>query len=153
MSDSSDAETRECKRCKMDYELTDFRALGIRSRDAGVYRSNDCRRCHADAMKHVRRLYKTAGPPVMSCEICHSSGRVVLDHDHETGAFRGWLCRECNQGLGKLGDNIEGLRRALAYLERSSAAHSGLGGEERARSRSPRNHGDSGGAAAAPESF
>jgi len=40
----------------------------------------------------------------------------VLDHDHETGAFRGWLCRNCNSGLGFLGDNAEGLGGALMYL-------------------------------------
>jgi hypothetical protein len=41
---------------------------------------------------------------------------VVLDHDRVTGKFRGWLCQECNSGLGKLGDDIAGLRRAIAYL-------------------------------------
>jgi hypothetical protein len=55
-----------------------------------------------------------------------------------------------------LGDDIPGLSRALPYLERasalSSASSSGPGDEERARSRSPRRHGDSGGAADAPAS-
>jgi hypothetical protein len=84
---------------------------------------------------------------------CKKVGHLVCDHDHRTGEFRGWLCQECNLGLGKIGDNIEGVRGMLAYLERSSAAHSGLDDEERARSRSPRHHGDSRGAAAAPESL
>ncbi|MBC7593304.1 MAG: hypothetical protein H7288_05100, partial [Kineosporiaceae bacterium] len=42
-----------------------------------------------------------------------------IDHDHVTGAFRGFLCGRCNKGLGLLGDSIEGLRKALLYLERA----------------------------------
>jgi len=38
------------------------------------------------------------------------------DHDHETGAVRGLLCSGCNTALGRLGDSIEGLERAIAYL-------------------------------------
>jgi hypothetical protein len=78
---------------------------------------------------------------------------MQLDHDHLTREFRGWLCGACNRGIGLLGDDVNGLRRALAYLERSTAASSGLDDEERARSRSPRRHGDSRGAATAPESL
>lgn len=55
------------------------------------------------------------------CEICGQSNNNVslcLDHDHETGEFRGWLCHTCNCGIGFLGDNIEGLQRALEYLRK-----------------------------------
>jgi hypothetical protein len=75
---------------------------------------------------------------------CKRAAPLACDHDHQTGEVRGWLCKKCNVGLGLLGDNIAGIRSMLAYLERSSAVHSGLSDEERARSRSPRRHGDSG---------
>lgn len=39
-----------------------------------------------------------------------------VDHDHETGVFRGLLCNKCNLGIGLLGDNVESLRAALTYL-------------------------------------
>jgi hypothetical protein len=59
-------------------------------------------------------------PPSDSrCDICSRVAKLVLDHDHETGSFRGYLCRDCNLGLGKLGDNLDGLRRVIAYLERA----------------------------------
>jgi hypothetical protein len=83
---------------------------------------------------------------------CKREEPLACDHDHQTGEFRGWLCKNCNIGLGLLGDDIAGIRSMLAYLERSSVDRSGLNDEERARSRSPRNHGDSGGAPASPES-
>jgi hypothetical protein len=38
------------------------------------------------------------------CAICGRPDRV-LDHDHETGLIRGWLCRKCNQHEGNAGDD------------------------------------------------
>lgn len=58
-----------------------------------------------------------------SCGICqvHFSETFHVDHCHQTGAVRGLLCRSCNMGLGCLGDTLDDLRRAAAYLE----AHDG----------------------------
>lgn len=41
-----------------------------------------------------------------------------VDHCHETGVIRGLLCYQCNAALGRLGDNEEGIRRALKYVTR-----------------------------------
>ena len=56
------------------------------------------------------------------CAICRKPldslrRRMNIDHDHETNQVRGLLCTGCNTGLGHLGDNIEGLKKAIAYLE------------------------------------
>ena len=40
-----------------------------------------------------------------------------VDHCHETGKVRGLLCLGCNAGLGMLGDNVEGLEKAIKYLK------------------------------------
>jgi len=59
--------------------------------------------------------------------LCARKGETAacLDHDHKTGVVRGLLCSKCNTGIGMLGDSIEGLRKALEYLEKSYAATSG----------------------------
>jgi hypothetical protein len=41
-----------------------------------------------------------------------------VDHDHETGAVRGVLCRWCNLTLGNAKENVNRLRRAADYLDR-----------------------------------
>jgi|TARA_R110000822_G_scaffold108650_1_gene238211 hypothetical protein len=56
------------------------------------------------------------------CAICakpieNIRRRMNIDHDHETNKVRGILCTGCNTGIGHLGDNTEGLKRALYYLE------------------------------------
>ena len=52
------------------------------------------------------------------CEICGQHAEpLCLDHCHATGAFRGWLCRKCNAGLGHFRDSAVLVRLALAYLE------------------------------------
>ena len=53
------------------------------------------------------------------CAICQKLKTLHIDHCHTTGEVRGLLCIVCNTGLGKLGDDLEGLRAAVAYLERA----------------------------------
>ena len=56
------------------------------------------------------------------CAICGTkdplgpSGEFVVDHCHGTGKIRGLLCNHCNTGLGKLGDTVESLNKAIRYL-------------------------------------
>lgn len=61
-----------------------------------------------------------------ACECCGTPIKdcpkqiLVMDHDHDTETFRGWICEKCNIGIGKLGDTLEGLTKAVEYLKRSN---------------------------------
>jgi len=76
---------------------------------------------------NVLRDLKNRGLPVPTrrhpekCECCGNTDvtgeKLCIDHDHETGAFRGWLCRKCNAAIGMLGDSVTGLLMAVKYLE------------------------------------
>jgi hypothetical protein len=57
------------------------------------------------------------------CAICQvpgatgSYGMLDVDHCHKTGKVRGLLCIKCNHAIGVLGDDVEGLMRAIKYLK------------------------------------
>ncbi len=54
------------------------------------------------------------------CAICKQEVALMdsaIDHNHETGEFRGVLCRQCNRALGMFKDSPTVLRNALDYLE------------------------------------
>lgn len=56
------------------------------------------------------------------CAICRcppKAERLALDHDHDTDKFRGLLCDDCNFALGLFKDDIERIKNAVKYLERS----------------------------------
>jgi hypothetical protein len=54
------------------------------------------------------------------CELCGGNDdRIVFDHDHSTGRFRGWICDRCNKTLGHVKDNPNYLRMLAQYLEKS----------------------------------
>jgi len=50
------------------------------------------------------------------CEICQERPASNIDHCHNTGKVRGYLCRECNIGLGLFLDRKDFLERAVEYL-------------------------------------
>lgn len=60
------------------------------------------------------------------CNICgktkqENGKEFALDHNHATGEFRGFLCIKCNMLLGYASDQVEVLRKAIAYLEEPPA--------------------------------
>lgn len=77
---------------------------------------NRCRNCVKKHAKIRKKLHKKAPPKPEKCECCGKLIKLCLDHDHETNKFRGWLCDRCNTGLGKLGDNLDGVIKAFNYL-------------------------------------
>jgi hypothetical protein len=57
------------------------------------------------------------------CEICKldlisSTDTPHLDHCHDTGKVRGFLCKHCNWGLGDFKDNETFLNSAINYLRK-----------------------------------
>jgi len=74
-----------------------------------------------------RRLRGLPAPPYPETQCCELCGKdkgdksLHLDHDHSTGAFRGWLCGKCNRGIGWLNDDPELMRKAALYVETRKA--------------------------------
>jgi hypothetical protein len=89
------------------------------TKDGNRLRTNtNCKDCQRKRSKERTSLKYEKPEYGRPCECC---GEPVfknwqLDHDHDNGKFRGWLCKKCNTGIGLIGDNITGALKVLLYL-------------------------------------
>lgn len=85
------------------------------------YRSRHPDRIRTQWITQRERRYKTSGrPKPEACDICGSTtGRIVFDHCHKHGHFRGWICHRCNVVLGQVEDDAGLLIKLIAYLRRT----------------------------------
>jgi len=83
-----------------------------------------CKKCVRKNQKLRKKLRSIAPPKPEFCECC---GKIPkkwnIDHDHKTLEIRGWICDQCNAGIGQLGDTVESIKKALKYLERCRKAY------------------------------
>ncbi len=107
-----------CRTCKKEKEDTAFEITTVTAKK--TYRHGMCYECRKVVRKVERDLKKIHGktkPLGTPCDCCGRTDlQLVLDHCHETGKLRGFLCKVCNTSIGALGDNLEGIERARNYL-------------------------------------
>ena len=112
--------TKICKICGQEKYLLDFHKNGTWTRP-------ECKQCNLEQQKIYSKLKKEYPTPEVGtpCYCCgKTSEKLQLDHDHNKITYRGWLCSNCNTGIGKLGDNIEGVQKAVDYLEDANTLES-----------------------------
>ena len=118
-----------CRPCYMRRNYQETKAARAAHYLSNKERIVAARRARKPAALLIHRKYMNLPAPTREapthCELCGrlpiKGGRPValcLDHDHDTGRFRGWLCDRCNRTLGLLGDTLAAARKAVAYLER-----------------------------------
>ena len=140
-NDDNENEDRICMKCLKTKFVKEFEVRYHSANGHPEYR-NDCKSCRSEEHKHRAQLEKIYGhlrPKEGSdycCPICErneteitmngirfSQTRVrkfttvwTLDHDHETGEFRGFICNDCNIGIGRFFENPVALRNAADYV-------------------------------------
>ena len=111
-------DTYECKNCHKILPASSFHSKGTKNSAGIFYLQRACKDCVSEEWNIRRKLYITSPPKPKHCGRCHKKTKnLELDHQHEPVIFRGWLCKECNTGIGKLGDNLEGVLQTAIYLE------------------------------------
>lgn len=71
-----------------------------------------------------RRMLEIQPQKFFVCPICKKSSipfitaNLVIDHNHENGNAREWICDSCNTGLGRFKDDIALMEEAIKYLKK-----------------------------------
>lgn len=69
-----------------------------------------------------KRVALAGRPKPDACEVCAEPGRrIVFDHCHANGQFRGWICDRCNKTLGMVKDSPRLLIMLAEYLTNGEA--------------------------------
>ena len=141
MAKSRDGKTKTCSRCKINKVLAEFYKqtasvdghssycrICVRETTGAWHRANPERQKVIRSRTRNKRLGLERGEfgqllkgQQGKCAICFTPltrRNGTRDHHHDCGKLRGLLCTRCNSAIGALGDNVEGLERALAYLLR-----------------------------------
>ena len=115
-----------CSKCKQLLPNSNFSPSS-----GGKYLRPECRECSRKLAKRRKELRSENEYPNSDyiCPIClknetdlkGTGGNAsiwVVDHNHITDTFRGYICHNCNRGLGVFEDNIDRLDRAIGYLKK-----------------------------------
>ena len=115
----------ECNDCGIVPPVDNFQQMA-----AGEIKRkcNTCKRNQSGLVRHLKTLHPYPDE-AYCCPICDRDikelgrkGQIrlqswVLDHCHDTETFRGWVCSNCNTGLGAFKDDVEKITKAKNYLE------------------------------------
>lgn len=114
----SSNKTRQCNKCSEVKDLEDFHVPYYKKNNEKG-RSHTCKNCIRKQTQETSALKRLHFSPTdCLCQLCGTySESLHLDHNHKDGSFRGYLCANCNQALGKFKDSIDKLKKAIAYLE------------------------------------
>ena len=119
-----------CNRCHILKErLVDFEINQTDAKGRKTTRPS-CRQCRKDidrtSMPASEKAKMEAIKPkyLFTCPICHKTtipgvtANLVIDHDHDTGEAREWICDSCNTGLGRFHDDVSCFEGAIEYLKK-----------------------------------
>lgn len=113
----SDGKNKTCYMCKKNKSINMFHK-DSRRKDK-LYRF--CKECVS--IYNRSKKYNIETSKIINskkCEICNNDQNIYIDHCHLTNKFRGFLCRECNFGLGNFKDSILLLKKSIKYLEKNN---------------------------------
>lgn len=96
-----------------------------------ISRRGECRECRKwkkpTPMKARLEYEKTHPKPSIGepfrCPVCEKTiirqfkNDVTLDHSHENGTIRGWICRQCNSSIGMMDEDTGILKRAIKWIQ------------------------------------
>lgn len=118
-----------CNVCHKYIDTTEF-SINQTGKNNRIVRRPSCKECRKEIdgvsiNSKDKKEFNKVKPSFekFTCPICEKTtipnltSKIVLDHDHQTGRARAWICDSCNTGLGRFKDNIKTLEKAIKYLK------------------------------------
>jgi RNase P subunit RPR2 len=118
-----------CHILKEDYKDFDINQTDALGRKTTRPTCTECRKTiDGVSLKtsEKKRMNEIKPEKFFVCPICkkpsipYVTANLVIDHDHDTGNAREWICDSCNTGLGRFKDNVELMNEAIKYLKKHS---------------------------------
>lgn len=119
-----------CDRCFKLLDSAEHFSNNRHKKDGKITKRPSCKECRKKkdgvpiSSGDRKKWIKLRPEPFTSftCPICLKTTivgltKIVLDHCHNSGRVRGWLCESCNTGIGRFDDDSLIASRALRWLE------------------------------------
>ena len=114
---------RQCWWCEAEFTAPDLRQLYCSTECASLVKSLwNVSRLYGITRDDYRAVWYRQGG---LCAICGQVERTArnrllsVDHDHDTGEFRGLLCSHCNRAIGLLMDDPAVIEAAARYVRQT----------------------------------
>ena len=114
--------TKECRKCGEVKPIAEFSLFSVVGSSG---RRNTCKSCESEMASLRKRLKRTHPKPAPGpCPVCGKhTVKWVLDHSHTSNTFRGYICNDCNLGMGKFDDNPNIIYKAWKYLTNATTTN------------------------------
>ena len=122
---------KKCTNCGVEKDKREFDINQIQAGDR-IVRRGECKECRkwkkAIPLKNKKIFIKNNPKPKIGsfhCPVCNkikpvlNNTSVAIDHNHHTGKIRGYICLACNTGIGQLKDDVNILKRAIKWLQKT----------------------------------
>ena len=97
---------KPCAQCGDLLEPIEYTIFRFSKDGMKPYYSKWCRTCQNENKLILKEIKKNHRPPPSGtpCQCCGRIDKLHPDHCRHTRTLRGWICRNCNAGIGMLGD-------------------------------------------------
>lgn len=111
----------KCRECGEIKNQINFHVRGTTDIFNRRHVFSTCKICKNKQRILILKLIKENPRQSDNCDCCGKYSEILqCDHNHITHKFRGWVCVNCNVGLGRFKDDIKKLEQAKEYLRRTN---------------------------------
>ena len=117
-NENKDDNARQCA-CCLEIKNEEFFPANYRTLSGTLRRMSTCKECAKKQKRQVAKLRRDFPPPApgTKCAVPNCTMDAThLDHDHDTGLIRGYICMKHNSALGFCEDDPANVMNLWHYI-------------------------------------